>query len=315
MTSAPAARRGARSIHLFVSSMSAGGRSVSVGPSVVRVLRAGGWHVSVTLTTQSDDPSALAGQARADVIAGLGGDGFISAIARGCHESGSLFAPIPGGRGNDLCRALGIGADPLVRARSLAELGFSTDETDLLITQRTKPLDGMWVTEEGAEGRTLVLGVVSMGIDARANVLANESFLTSGPLAYGYGAFAALASFKPVPVKARIDGEDRDLTGWLASISNSGRIGGGIHLVPQSDLHDGLMEVCHVGRVPLRTVVSALVTVVAGRSRGHVQIAVENADTVEVLEPVGLVAMADGDRVAEVPFTTRRAPHVVDVLL
>lgn len=315
MTSAPAARRGARSIHLFVSSMSAGGRSVSVGPSVVRVLRAGGWRVSVTLTTQSDDPSALAGQARADVIAGLGGDGFISAIARGCHESASLFAPIPGGRGNDLCRALGIGADPLVRARSLAELGLSTDETDLLIAQRTKPLDGMWVTEEGAEGRTLVLGVVSMGIDARANVLANESFLTSGPLAYGYGAFAALASFKPVPVKARIDGEDRDLTGWLASISNSGRIGGGIHLVPQSDLHDGLMEVCHVGRVPLRTVVSALVTVVAGRSRGHEEIAVETADTVEVLEPVGLVAMADGDRVAEVPFTTTRAPHVVDVLL
>lgn len=315
MTSAPAARRGARSIHLFVSSMSAGGRSVSVGPSVVRVLRAGGWRVSVTLTTQSDDPSALAGQARADVIAGLGGDGFISAIARGCHESASLFAPIPGGRGNDLCRALGIGADPLVRARSLAELGLSTDETDLLIAQRTKPLDGMWVTEEGAEGRTLVLGVVSMGIDARANVLANESFLTSGPLAYGYGAFAALASFRPVPVKARIDGEDRDLTGWLASISNSGRIGGGIHLVPQSDLHDGLMEVCHVGRVPLRTAVSALVTVVAGRSRGHEEIAVETADTVEVLEPVGLVAMADGDRVAEVPFTTTRAPHVVDVLL
>ena len=315
MTSAPAARKGARSIHLFVSSMSAGGRSVSVGPSVVRALRAGGWRVSVTLTTQSDDPSALAGQARADVIAGLGGDGFISAIARGCHESASLFAPIPGGRGNDLCRALGIGADPLARARSLAELGLSTDETDLLIAQRTKPLDGMWVREKGAEGRTLVLGVVSMGIDARANVLANESFLTSGPLAYGYGAFAALASFKPVPVKARIDGEDRDLTGWLASISNSGRIGGGIHLVPQSDLHDGLMEVCHVGRVPLRTVVSALVTVVAGRSRGHAQIAVENADTVEVLEPVGLVAMADGDRVAEVPFTTTRAPHVVDVLL
>lgn len=315
MTSAPAARKGARSIHLFVSSMSAGGRSVSVGPSVVRALRAGGWRVSVTLTTQSDDPSALAGQARADVIAGLGGDGFISAIARGCHESASLFAPIPGGRGNDLCRALGIGADPLARARSLAELGLSTDETDLLIAQRTKPLDGMWVTEKGAEGRTLVLGVVSMGIDARANVLANESFLTSGPLAYGYGAFAALASFKPVPVKARIDGEDRDLTGWLASISNSGRIGGGIHLVPQSDLHDGLMEVCHVGTVPLRTVVSALVTVVAGRSRGHEEIAVETADTVEVLEPVGLVAMADGDRVAEVPFTTTRAPHVVDVLL
>ncbi len=315
MSSTSTVRKGTRSLHLFVSSMSAGGRSVTVGPSLVRTLRAGGWQVSVTVTTQSDDPAMLAQAARADVIAALGGDGFISAIARGCHESASLFAPIPGGRGNDLCRALGIGADPLNRARALAELGFITEETDLLLAQRTKPLDGMWVREEGAQRRTLVLGVVSMGIDARANVLANESFLTSGPLAYGYGAFAALASFRPVPVKARIDGKERDLTGWLASISNSGRLGGGIQLVPQSDVHDGIMEVCHVGTLPLRSVLSALVTVVAGRSRGHEKITVENAHTVEVHEPLGLLAMADGDRVAEVPFTVTRAPHVVDVLL
>lgn len=315
MTCAPAARADARSLHLFVSSMSAGGRSMSIGPSVVRTLRAGGWRVSVTVTTHSDDPSMLARRSTADVVAGLGGDGFMSAIARGCHDSSSLFAPIPGGRGNDLCRALDIGADPLARARSLAELGVSTPATDQMLFQRTKPLDGIWVSEEGVEGKTLVLGVVSLGIDARANVLANESFFTNGPLAYGYGAFAALTSFRPVPLKARIDGVERDLTGWLASISNSGRLGGGIHLVPESDLHDGLMEVCHVGTVPLRTVLAALVTVVAGRSRGHEKITVERADTVEVREPAGLVAMADGDRVAEVPFTTTRAPHVVDVLL
>ena len=64
----------------------------------------------------------------------------------------------------------------------------------------------MWVTDEAARVPTLVLGVISLGIDARANVLANESFLTNGPLAYGYGAFAALASFRPVRILARVDG-------------------------------------------------------------------------------------------------------------
>ena len=107
-----------RSVLLLVSSMSAGGRSVRLGPRIVRILRSGGWEVAVRLTTPGDDPAALAGQVAADaIVAALGGDGYLSAVARGCHESGAIFAPMPGGRGNDLCRALGIGTDPLARAR------------------------------------------------------------------------------------------------------------------------------------------------------------------------------------------------------
>lgn len=303
-----------RTIHVLVSSMSAGGRSVSVGPSVVRALRAGGWSVRVSVTTSSDDPMVIAAASREEVVAALGGDGFLSAVARGCHEAAHLFAPIPGGRGNDLCRALGIGPDPIVRARALASLGFRSPESDVELETRTSPLDGMWTTSEN--GRTaLVLGVVSLGLDARANVLANDSFLTSGPLAYGYGAFAALASYRPTAVRALVDGVERDLTGWLASISNSGRLGGGIRLVPSSDLHDGRIELCHVGPLPLRRALPILAGVVAGRSEGHDMIEVETVETVEVLEPRGLTAMADGDRVAEVPFSVRCAPRVVDVLV
>ena len=181
-----------RSILLLVSSMSAGGRSVRLGPRIVRILRGGGWEVAVRLTTPGDDPVAIAGGVVAgSIVAALGGDGYLSAVACGCHESDAIFAPLPGGRGNDLCRALGIGTDPLARARSLARLGLTSDEAGALssdsLTSRVRPLDGMWVRTR--EGVRLALGVVSIGLDARANILANESSLTSGPLAYGYGAF------------------------------------------------------------------------------------------------------------------------------
>ena len=315
-----------RSILLLVSSMSAGGRSVRLGPRIVRILRGGGWEVAVRLTTPGDDPAALAAQVASDSIAAaLGGDGYLGAVARGCHDSGALFVPFPGGRGNDLCRALGIGTDPLARARDVASLGFVSgaagDEavagrarraTDALAS-RVRPLDGMWVRSR--DGVRLALGVVSVGLDARANILANESSLTSGPLAYGYGAFAALASHEPTEIIATVDGRERDMSGWVASVSNSGRFGGGITLVESSDMSDGILEVCHVGPMPVARALPVLAQVVAGRAKRHPAIEVETARVVSFAAPAGMVAMADGDRIASIPFTVDVAPGVVSVLV
>ena len=307
-----------RSILLLVSSMSAGGRSVRLGPRIVRILRGGGWEVAVRLTTPGDDPVAIAGGVVAgSIVAALGGDGYLSAVARGCHESDAIFIPMPGGRGNDLCRALGIGTDPLARARSLARLGFTSDEAGALssdsLTSRVRPLDGMWVRSR--EGVRLALGVVSIGLDARANILANESSLTSGPLAYGYGAFAALASHEPTDIVATVDGRERNMSGWIASVSNSGRFGGGITLVDSSDMNDGILEVCHVGSLPMSRALPVLASVVAGRAKTHPAIEVESARVVSFAAPAGTIAMADGDRVASIPFTVDVAPGVVSVLV
>ena len=303
---------------LLVSSMSAGGRSVRLGPRIVRILRGGGWEVAVRLTTPGDDPAAIAGGVAAgSIVAALGGDGYLSAVARGCHESDAIFVPMPGGRGNDLCRALGIGTDPLVRARSLAPLGFSSDEAGASssdsLASRVRPLDGMWVRSR--DGVRLALGIVSIGLDARANILANESSLTSGPLAYGYGAFAALASHEPTEIVATVDGRERNMSGWIASVSNSGRFGGGITLVESSDMSDGILEVCHVGPLSVARALPVLAKVVAGRAKNHPAIEVESARVVSFAAPAGMVAMADGDRIASIPFTVDVAPGVVSVLV
>lgn len=303
---------------LLVSSMSAGGRSVRLGPRIVRILRGGGWEVAVRLTTPGDDPAAIAGGVAAgSIVAALGGDGYLSAVARGCHESDALFVPMPGGRGNDLCRALGVGTDPLARARRLASLGLSSDEAGASssdsLAPRVRPLDGMWVRSR--DGVRLALGIVSIGLDARANILANESSLTSGPLAYGYGAFAALASHEPTEIVATVDGRERNMSGWIASVSNSGRFGGGITLVESSDMSDGVLEVCHVGPLSVARALPVLAKVVAGRAKNHPAIEVESARVVSFAAPAGMVAMADGDRIASIPFTVDVAPGVVSVLV
>ena len=171
----------------------------------------------------------------------------------------------------------------------------------------------MWV--HSREGERLALGIVSIGLDARANILANESSLTFGPLAYGYGAFAALASHTPTRVCATVDGHERDMSGWIASVSNSGRFGGGITLVGASNMSDGVLEVCHVGSLPLFRALPVLASIVAGRAKNHPAVEVTSATAVSFSEPAGVVAMADGDRIATVPFTVEAAPGVVSVLV
>ena len=142
-----------------------------------------------------------------------------------------------------------------------------------------------------------------------------ESSLTSGPLAYGYGAFAALASHEPTEIVATVDGRERNMSGWIASVSNSGRFGGGITLVESSDMSDGVLEVCHVGPLSVARALPVLAKVVAGRAKNHPAIEVESARVVSFAAPAGMVAMADGDRIASIPFTVDVAPGVVSVLV
>ena len=338
-----------RHLHLLVSSMSARGRAISVGPRVVRILREGGWDVQVTVTTPDDDPTSVAHRlgdgASGDptdpssartrppvpesgpaLVGALGGDGYISAVAEGLAGTGGVLVPLPGGRGNDLCRAIGAGADPVARARSLAGLGLlgaGEGQSDLP-AERLRGLDGIWVQEagEGVDERAdegdphrLVLGVVSFGLEAWANIIANGSRLRSGPLAYAYGALAAPIRFHQADFRAVLDGVPHDMGGWALSVSNSGCIGGGIRIVPSSDPFDGVLEAFHVGHMPLRAALPVLARVVAKRDAEDPAVEVLSVHEMVVTEPVGMPAMADGDQVGTIPLRISVAPAVVDVLI
>ena len=305
-----------RRMHLLVSSQSARGRAIEVGPKVVRALRAGGWGVDVTVTTTDDDPAQVAEASPATFVGALGGDGYITSVATGVHRSGAVMVPMPGGRGNDLCRSIGVGPDPFVRAKTLAELGIrhhDRDPDDQVLNKRILSLDGTWVDDQSGR-RRLALGVVSMGLDAWANKLANESWLRSGPLAYAYGAVSALTRFQGAPFTAIVDGDERDLTGWVLSVSNSGYFGGGINIVPSSDPTDGVFELVHVGPHPLSVVLPALSGVLARRLGDHPLIDVSPAHDVFFTGPQGMPAMADGDLIGHLPLHLTLAPRVVRAL-
>lgn len=291
-------------IHLLVSSMSAHGQAIKVGPSVVRILRAAGWKVTVSVTTAEDTPSKIAKASSAPFVAALGGDGYLSQVAQGVKETESIFVPLPGGRGNDLCRALKVSADPVERAQELSALlkHRTDDEIRDVIERHTRDIDAMWLHEEGKSPR-IALGILSLGFDASVNQIANDSWFRSGPIAYGYGALAGFASFRERPIRAIVDGIERDLSGWIASVSNSGMFGGGIHFVPASGLEDGCMELVHVGSASRSVVLRALLEILKSRNAEHPLIQVSQVRSISFVEPAGMEAWADGDPVATVPFS------------
>ncbi|MCD4556669.1 diacylglycerol/lipid kinase family protein [Schaalia sp. lx-100] len=289
-------------MELLVSSMSAHGIAVTVGRKVVSCLREGGWDVSVRVTTPDEDPEEVAAASQAPLLGALGGDGYLSAVACGVHRSGALFVPFPGGRGNDLCRALGIGTDAVARARSLLK-GFTEQE-----------LDGIRITDPHGNSR-IVLGIVSFGFDALANRIANDtSWLRRGSLTYAYGALSALRTHRPTPLLATVDGVEEDLGGWLTSVSNSGWFGGGINLVPSSRIGDGQIELVHIGPLPMRQAIRVLAQVLVTRGENPAM-TVRSVREITVHTPEGVIAMADGDYVGETPLTMTAEPHVARVLV
>ena len=321
-------------LKLFVSALSGKGRALRRAPKVAALLRSQGWNVDVRVTHRSDDPAALAAACTNHWVAVLGGDGYIARIATQVGARGGVVIPLPGGRGNDLCRCLGIGTDAVAHVRSLPTASQICTE-DAGEHPRIRGVDAMQVRalkgeNEGQdaagqgpsspakdleENPVQVLGIVSFGLDALANQIANDTSFASGTLAYAWGALRALQQFQPTTMEIEVDGERKRIRGWLVSVSNSGWFGGGINIVPSSNPSDGRLELLTVDPVPKHHAIRVLARVLAMRKVDDPILHVEQVTSVKILDSAGLVAMGDGDQVGEGPLEISVSPEVFRVFV
>ena len=321
-------------LKLFVSALSGKGRALRRAPKVAALLRSQGWNVDVRVTHSSDDPAALAAACTNHWVAVLGGDGYIARIATQVGACGGVVIPLPGGRGNDLCRCLGIGTDAVAHVRSLPPASQICAE-GAGEHPRIRGVDAMQVRalkgeNEGQDAvgqrpsssaRDLeekpaqVLGIVSFGLDALANQIANDTSFTSGTFAYAWGALRALQQFQPKTMEIEVDGVRRRIRGWLVSVSNSGWFGGGINIVPSSNPSDGRLELLTVDPVPKHRAIRVLARVLAMRKVDDPILHVEQVSSVKIWDSAGLVAMGDGDQVGEGPLEISVSPEVFRVFV
>ena len=239
---------------------------------------------------------ARAAAAAGEVPVSFGGDGLAGAVADAIKHSDAVMGVLPGGRGNDLVRTLGIPLDPVEACRVLATA--APRELDL-----------------GQVGERTFVGIASCGFDSIANRIANETKLVRGNLVYAYGALRALADWAPATFTLTVDGEHVSHTGFTVAAANSKAYGGGMLLAPAASLEDGLLDVVMISDMPKLRFLRLLPTVFNG---GHVrvpEVRVVRAREVEIAASRPFQMYADGDALADLPVSVRALPRAVRVLV
>ena len=201
----------------------------------------------VTATRSLEHADALAAQAVADdrVAVAMGGDGIVGRVAGAVAAAGGVLGVLPGGRGNDFCRAVGI---PL----------SAVEACSVLSSGEERPVD------LGYAGDTAFVGVASIGFDSDVQERVLTSRLPLGQLVYLYGSLATVARWRPATFTCRVDGEPLTVTGWSVAVANSGMYGGGMRLAPAASVEDGLLDVVTTSTTTRRTFLRALPKVFKG---------------------------------------------------
>jgi YegS/Rv2252/BmrU family lipid kinase len=283
---------------LIVNPSAAGGRPSAAMPDVRAALARHGLEHRVETTTSLEHARELARGAAAagETAVAFGGDGLVGAVAGALAHSEGVLGVLPGGRGNDFARVLGIPFDPVAACEVLA-------------TGTERRLD---LGE--AQGRTF-LGIASCGFDSDANRIANEARLIRGNLVYMYGALRALVAWKPATFQVRVDGgEPRTVIGYTVAAANSKAYGGGMLLAPEASLQDGMLDVVTIANVSKLRVLRVLPTVFEGRHVAERNVEIVRAREVEISADRPFTLYADGDPLAELPVTVRALPGAVRVI-
>jgi YegS/Rv2252/BmrU family lipid kinase len=254
-------------------------------------------HVERTTSLEHARELARAAGAAGETAAALGGDGLVGAVADALKHTDGVVGVLPGGRGNDFARVLGIPRDPR-GACSVLAFG-EVRQLDL-----------------GEVGSTTFIGIASCGFDSEANRVANETRLVRGNLVYAYGAIRALLGWKPARFEVRLDGgEARVVLGYTVAAANSKAYGGGMYLAPQASLEDGLLDVVLVAYVSKLRFLRLLPTVFKGEHVRQPNVEIVRAREVEISANRPFALYADGDPVAQLPVTVRALAKAVRVIV
>ena len=190
-------------------------------------------------TAEHDAGLSAARRAVADgasVVLAAGGDGTVRAVAEGMRGSGVPMAVVPQGTGNLLARNLGM------------PLGSIETSVCAAFTGKNRPVDLGLLTiirEDETESTHVFLVLAGMGLDART-ITATKSRLKKrvGWLAYVDAGLRTMIKDRPLKIHYSVNREPaKPLSVYTVMIGNCGLLPGGVLLIPDAEIDDGMLDV------------------------------------------------------------------------
>lgn len=243
------------------------------------------------------------GEARRAAEAGeipvvMSGDGLIGQVGGALADGETPMGIVPGGRGNDLARVLGIPTDPV-------------GAVGVLAAAQERKID---VGE--VNGRRF-LCIASTGFDSVCNRIANETRFVKGNLVYAYSVPRCLASWRPATFTVTIDdSQPTTYTGYSVAVCNSQAFGGGMFIAPHASLDDGLFDIVAIGEIGKLRYLANLPKVFKGTHVEQDEVTEISGAGVEVKISADreFEVYADGEHLADLPATLRVLPRALRVI-
>ncbi len=275
------------------------GAGRQLAPVLARLFDAAGVRLDVMISPGADEGARLARQAVEDgyeVVVAAGGDGTANECASGLIGTGAALALYPIGTGNDFARNLGY-----PRRRR--------DVPRFLSGAARRTID---VGE--ANGRVFV-NHVGIGIDGVVAERARSLARKIGPaLGYAASSLAAIATYRPTPMRVAVDGEEREGRFLVIVCSNGVHFGGGMKAAPRASMDDGWLDVTLAGDLGVRDSILALLRLYRGTHVDGVRVHERRARAVEIRLAKALPMELDGEVSRVDRLSVRTRPLSLEVL-
>jgi diacylglycerol kinase (ATP) len=295
-----------QSLVVAINPTSGKGKAKKLGAAIVDQLRTRGFAVDVIArTTESELRAALRTRLVLPhrALIAVGGDGMVhTSLQVLVDHPDTPLGIIPAGTGNDIARAVGMDeTKPLAAVDAIVRsLETGPRRIDLGEAQH-----GDTITRFGA--------VYSAGFDALVNERANQLRFPRGTSRYTVAMLLELSTLRPRAYRLSVDGEQYEQEALLVAVANAESFGGGMRIVPDTPIDDGVLQVFTVSPLSRASFVRLYPRVFSGSHVTHPAVTIRPAKNVRI-DVEDIVGYADGERVGSLPVDIRVLPGILPVL-
>ncbi|KGN31717.1 diacylglycerol kinase [Knoellia sinensis KCTC 19936] len=281
------------------------------------------WDEPLILETTAEDPGV--GQTRAalaegvDLVCAVGGDGTVRAVAHALTGTSTPMGLIPAGTGNLLGRNLGLplgiigGLDVALTGRNRhIDVGWvtldpdreqsSTEELDPDHDGPTEPDVGADDEHGSAAAPNQHAFLVMAGVGLDASIMHGTTEEAKARI--GWGAYVATGAKNLLgarfATRLRIDGgEPIAHTARTVVVGNCGRLQGGITLMPDAEVDDGVLDVVAITPKGIVGWAGVAIHVLAKRGQNHPKLDRYRCQSILVSLDEPQMVEVDGDVIGE----------------